>query len=129
MSVVDTLLANPYQVLSAVQIAALLAATLLLVYPTVAYAQNVAYSEGFVGLATGFVLLTVSNTVGLLIQHDLLAPAVDHSAAITGVLNLGASVAATIGIYYFARQFIRTDAASFEVTEPEGSGGFDDADD
>lgn len=129
MSVVDALLSNPYQVLGAIQIAALLAASILLAYPTVAYAQNVAYTEGLVGLITGFVLLTISNTVGLLIENDLLAPAIEHSVAITGILNLGASVAATIGIYYFARQFIRTDAASFEATEPEGSGGFDDADD
>ncbi|WP_227130997.1 hypothetical protein [Halorubellus salinus] len=129
MSVVDALLSNPYQVVAALQIAALLAASLLLVYPTVAYAQNVAYTEGLVGLTTGFVLLTVSNTVGLLIENDLIAPAVDSSAGITSILNLGASVAATIGIYYFARQFIQTNAASFEATEPEGSGGFDDADD
>ncbi|WP_323676325.1 hypothetical protein [Halorubellus sp. PRR65] len=129
MGVVDTLLANPYQVLAAVQIAALLAASALLAYPTVAYAQNVAYTEGLVGLATGFFLLTISNTVGVLIDADLLAPAVDHTAGITSIINLGASVAATIGIYYFARQFIQTDSTGFETTDPEGSGGFDDADD
>ncbi|MFC6953463.1 hypothetical protein [Halorubellus litoreus] len=129
MTVVDAILNNPYQVLGAVQIAALLAASLLLAYPVYAYAQNVAYTEGFVGIAVGFFLLTLSNLLGLLIDNDVLAPGLESSAAITALMNLGASVAATIGIYYFARQFIRTDSTEFEVTEPEGSGGFDDADD
>lgn len=129
MSVVDAVLSNPQQVLRTVQIAALLATSLMLIYPVVAYARNVAYTEGFVGLATGFVLLTVSNTLSILIDNDVLAPELESSVAVTGIVNLGASVAATIGIYYFARQFIRTNASSFETTEPEGSGGFDDADD
>jgi uncharacterized membrane protein len=128
MSVVDAALSNPYQVLGALQIGALLAASILLVYPTVAYAQNVAYTEGLIGLATGFVLLTVSNTLGILIDHDVLAPAIESTAAIRSVMNLGASVVATIGIYYFARQFIQTTATGFETTDEEGSGGFEDAD-
>jgi hypothetical protein len=128
MGIVDAILANPYQVLGAVQIAALLAASLLLVYPTIAYAQNVAYTEGLVGLATGFVLLTVSNTLGILIDHDVLAPAIESTAAIRAIMNLGASVVATIGIYYFARQFIRTKATDFGTTDEEYSGGFEDAD-
>lgn len=128
MSVVDVILANPYKLLGALQIAALLAASILLVYPTVAYAQNVAYTEGLVGLATGFVLLTVSNALGTLIDNDVIAPAIESTAAIRSIMNLGASVVATIGIYYFARQFIRTTATGFESTDEERSGGFEDAD-
>lgn len=128
MGVVDGVLSNPYQVLGAVQIAALLAASLLLVYPVVAYARNVAYTEGLVGLATGFVLLTVSNTLGVLIDYDVVGASIESTAAIRSIMNLGASVVATIGIYYFARQFIRTSAPTFDTTEPEGSEGFDDAD-
>jgi hypothetical protein len=128
MSVVDVILANPYKLLGALQIAALLAASILLVYPTVAYAQNVAYTEGLVGLATGFVLLTVSNALGTLIDNDVIAPAIESTAAIRSIMNLGASVVATIGIYYFARQFIRTTATGFESTDEESSRGFEDAD-
>jgi len=128
MSVVDAALSNPYQVLGIVQIAALLAASILLLYPTIAYAQNVAYTEGLVGLATGFVLLTVSNTLGFLIDNDVIAPAIESTAAIRSVMNLGASVVATIGIYYFARQFVQTTATGFETTDEEPSGGFEDAD-
>jgi uncharacterized membrane protein len=128
MSVVDAVLSNPYQVLGAVQIAALLAASILLIYPTVAYARNVAYTEGLVGLATGFVLLTVSNTLGTLIDNDVIAPAIESTAGIRSIMNLGASVVATIGIYYFARQFVRTSATQFEAADEETSGGFEDAD-
>ena len=95
----------------------------------VAYAQNVAYTEGLVGLAVGFFLLTISNTFGFLIDYDVVAPALDSSAAVRSVLNFGASVTATIGIYYFARQFIDTRSEDFERSSTESSGGFDDADD
>lgn len=128
MGVVDFALANPLEVLGVVQIAVLLASSLLLLYPVVAYAQNVAYTEGLVGLAVGLFLLTISNTFGLLVQYDVLAPALDSTAAITSVINLGASVDATIGVYYFARQFIDTDGAEFDASSTETSGGFDDAD-
>jgi|GEM_PF-1035850 hypothetical protein len=129
MGVVEFVAANPFQVLGAIQIAALLAASLLLIYPVVAYAQNVAYTEGLVGLAVGFFLLTISNTFGFLIDYDVVAPALDSSAAVRSVLNFGASVTATIGIYYFARQFIDTRSEDFERSSTESSGGFDDADD
>lgn len=128
MGVVDFALANPLEVLGVVQIAVLLASSLLLLYPVVAYAQNVAYTEGLVGLAVGLFLLTISNTFGFLVQYDVLAPALDSTAAITTVINLGASVDATIGVYYFARQFIDTDGAEFDASSTETSGGFDDAD-
>lgn len=129
MGVVDLLANNPYQVVGAVQIAALLAASLMLVYPVVAYAQNVAYTEGLVGLAVGFFLLTFSNLFGLLIDNDVLAPALDSSLGVRSMLNLGASICALVGIYYFARQFIDTDDADFEESTTESTGGFDDADD
>ncbi|NHN40421.1 hypothetical protein G9C85_02065 [Halorubellus sp. JP-L1] len=129
MGIVDLLASNPYQVLGAIQIAALLAASLLLVYPVVAYARNVAYTEGFVGLAVGFLLLTIANAFGLLLEHDVLAPGLDSPVAVVSIVNLGASVSATIGIYHFARQFIDTSDDAFESTQTEHTGGFDDADD
>lgn len=129
MGVVDVVANDPYRVLAVVQIAALLAASLLVVYPVVAYAQNVAYTEGLVGLAAGFFLLTFSNLFGLLIDNDVVAPALDSSLGVRSFMNFGASVCALIGTYYFARQFIDTDDADFEATTTERSGGFDDADD
>jgi len=129
MSVVDVLTNNPYQVLSAVQIAALLAASIMLVYPVVAYAQNVAYTEGLVGLAVGFFVLTFSNLFGLLVDNDVIAPALDSSAGVRAFMNFGASICALVGIYYFTRQFIDTDDAGFDSSTIEHTEGFDDADD
>lgn len=127
MGLADTILANPYQALGVVQIALLVAASLLLIYPTVAYARNVAYTEGLVGLAVGFLLLTFSNLFGMLIDYDVIAHSIESSAGIRSILNLGASVTATIGIYSFAKQFIQTTADDFETTDAPTNGGFDDA--
>lgn len=127
MGLVDTILANPYQALGVVQIALLVAASLLLIYPTVAYARNVAYTEGLVGLSVGFLLLTFSNLFGMLIDYDVIAHSIDSSAGVRSILNLGASVTATIGIYSFAKQFIRTEGSEFQTTNDETTGGFDDA--
>lgn len=126
--VVDVLLENPQAVVSSVQIAALLAATGLLLFPVVTHAENVAYTEGLVGLATALLLLTVSNFFGLLIDAGLV-PFLDSSLFVRTVINLGASICATVGMYYFARQFIDTSRAEFAPRETEHQGGFEDADD
>ncbi|WP_267639640.1 hypothetical protein [Haloarchaeobius amylolyticus] len=127
------LLENPFQVVTALNIGLFLAASLLLLYPAVAYAQNVAYTEGIVGLSVGLFLVTVSNVLGLLIEYDVILPELYSSFLVTSVLNLGASTCATIGIYYFARQFIDTDRSSFETETPPATttdtGGFEDAED
>ncbi|WP_439026489.1 hypothetical protein [Haloarchaeobius sp. DT45] len=131
--VLDLLLSNPFQVVTALHIALFLAASLLLLYPAIAYAQNVAYTEGIVGLSVGLFLVTVANVVGLLIDYDVILPDIYSSFLITSVLNLGASICATIGIYYFARQFIDTGQSSLDVetqtTTTTTNGGFEDADD
>ena len=126
--VVDVFLGNPRAVLSSVQIAALLAATGLLLYPVVAYGENVAYTEGLVGLALALLLLTLSNFFGLLIDAGLV-PFLDRSVFVRTVINLGASISGTVGIYYFARQFIDTSRDEFPTEETEHTGGFEDADD
>jgi hypothetical protein len=126
--VVDVLLGNPRAVLSSVQIAALLAATGLLLYPVVTHAENVAYTEGLVGLALALLLLTLSNFFGLLIDAGLV-PFLDSSLFVRSVINLGASISGTVGIYYFARQFIDTSRDEFATRETEHTGGFEDADD
>ena len=126
--VVDVFLGNPRAVVSSVQIAALLAATGLLLFPVVTHAENVAYTEGLVGLATALLLLTVSNFFGLLIDAGFV-PFLDSSLFVRTVINLGASSCATVGMYYFARQFIDTSRAEFAPQETEHQGGFEDADD
>ncbi|WP_256299876.1 hypothetical protein [Haloarchaeobius salinus] len=126
--VVDAVLGNPRAVLSSVQIAALLTATGLLLYPVVTHAENVAYTEGLVGLAAALLLLTVSNFLGLLIDAGYV-PMLDSSLFVRTVVNLGASCCATVGIYYFARQFIDTSRTEFTSLETEHEGGFEDADD
>lgn len=126
--VLDVLLGNPRAVLSSVQIAALLAATGLLLYPVVAYAENVAYTEGLVALALALLLLTASNFLGLLIDAGFV-PFLGSSLFVRSVINLGASVAGTVGIYYFARQFIDTSRDELAPRETEHEGGFEDADD
>ncbi|MCT9096818.1 hypothetical protein [Haloarchaeobius sp. HME9146] len=128
--VLDLLLENPFQVVTAIHIALFLAASLLLLYPAIAYAQNVAYTEGIVGLSVGLFLVTVANVLGLLIEYDVILPDLYSSFLVTSILNLGASTCATIGIYYFARQFIDTGQSSFEAeTHTDTTGGFEDADD
>ncbi|WP_435363968.1 hypothetical protein [Haloarchaeobius sp. DYHT-AS-18] len=128
--VLDLLLENPFQVVTAIHIALFLAASLLLLYPAIAYAQNVAYTEGIVGLSVGLFLVTVANVLGLLIEYDIILPDLYSSFLVTSILNLGASTCATIGIYYFARQFIDTGQSSFEAeTHTDTTGGFEDADD
>ncbi|MFD1645603.1 hypothetical protein [Haloarchaeobius litoreus] len=126
--VLEALLGNPRAVLSSVQIAALLAATGLLLYPVVTHAENVAYTEGLVGLAVALLLLTVSNCVGLLIDAGFVS-FLDSSVFVRSVVNLGASVSATVGIYYFARQFIDTSRDEVAPRETGHEGGFEDADD
>ena len=127
--VVDALLDHPQQLLMSVQIAMLLGASALLLYPVLAYAQNVAYTEGFVGLSVGLFLLTVSNSLGLLIDSGVLLQSLESSVLIRSVLNLGASIAATVGTYSFARQFIDTTSNEFSTEETTTSGGFEDAED
>jgi len=89
------------QHLLAAQAGVLVLTTLLITYPVVAYARNVAYTEGFVLLACSFVLTTV---IGVL---DFVLGA--HTAA-NALRPVGAFVALA-GIWYFARDFVRFDTA------------------
>lgn len=100
---------QPYLLLGVIQTAALVAATLLLLYPVVAYAQNVAYTEGVVALAVGLTLVSLSNLVGLLPASTVRAavPVVSpHPLVVTSALNLLAGLSGTVGVYFFAREFL-----------------------
>jgi len=104
---------QPFLVVGVIQTALLLAATSLLVYPVVAYARNVAYTEGLVGLAAGLTLMTVGNLVGFLPEATVRAvvPLVSvHPLVWSALLNLLAGVCGTVGVYFFAREFLWADS-------------------
>lgn len=74
----------------------LLVTSLLLVYPVVRYAGNVAHTRGFLSLAAAFLLLTVAALDGLLFGESLRV----------SVVVLLASLAALGGTASFARPFL-----------------------
>lgn len=107
--VLSALLDQPYLVLGVIQTALLLAATVLLLYPVVAYARNVAYTEGLVALAVGLTLVTVANLVLLLPETTVrrAVPLVSlHPIVWSTAINFLAGVAGTTGVYFFAREFL-----------------------
>lgn len=116
--VVDAVTAEPFLAVGVVQAAMLLSATLMLLYPVYAYGQNVAYTEGLVGLAVALVLVTVANLLGFLPDGTVasLVPLLGWDGLVwMTVVNLFASVSATVGVYFFAREFIgsATDGGDF----------------
>lgn len=129
---------RPYLVIGIVQTAALGAASLLLLYPVYAYAQNVAYTEGVVGLAIGLFLVTVANLLSFVPEATARSavPVVSlHPLVWTSIVNLVAGVAATVGVYCFAREFLPTadGGVGTLTTDDEGdeetAGGFEAAGD
>lgn len=112
----------------------LLVTSLLLVYPLVTHAQNVAYAEGFVLLALSLFVFTISYAMGVLRVWTLTGR--------TG-LHFVAAALLTAGVWQFARKFVDLDAdsvgaASFdpsddpfdpEQTDDAFTEGFEDADD
>jgi hypothetical protein len=130
------LLDQPFLAVGVVQTAALVGATLLLLYPVVAYARNVAYTEGVVALAVGLALVSVSNVVTLLPEATVRSavPVVSpHPLVVSSLLNLLAGTAGTVGVYFFAREFLpggeRDRPVEEDSREPQPTGGFESADD
>lgn len=80
------------------QAVVLLVTSLLLVYPVVSYARNVAYTEALVSLAIAFFTVTV---VGIL---DF----VFNATTPANVLRVLGAVFALLGVWFFARDFIDT---------------------
>lgn len=70
--------------------------SLLLVYPVVRYAANVAHTRGFLALAGAFFLLTVAAVDALLFGPSLRVSAVVFLASLCGL----------VGTASFARQFV-----------------------
>lgn len=102
------------------QTTAYVVASLLLVYPVVAYAQNVAHTRGLLFLAGSFLILTVSYVVWVVFEMVLLS----------SVLDFASAVLAAMGVWQFARPFVRFGDEELETpTVRESSGGFESAGD
>lgn len=91
---------NPLGVIALVDVLILLVTSLLLVYPVVRHADNVAHSSGFVALAVAFLLLTAAATDAFLV-----GPGLRNTA-----LGFFASLAALAGTWVFARPFLPLEA-------------------
>lgn len=103
--------------LMVIQTAGLALASLLLVYPLVTHARNVAYTEGISLLSLGFFLLTASYIAGVLLDMTV----------VSGVLDLASATTVCIGIWFFTRSFVRTGqrAPIQKSPLPSDGGGFE----
>lgn len=111
---------NAFELLYFAQTALLLLGSALLLYPVVAYARNVAYTEGVVALSLSLFLLTGSYVLG-----GAGAPLWTRSG-----LSLLSAVVATVGVWYFARSFVDTGGDGPGTDDGQDTtGGFDSAGD
>ena len=102
------------------QTTALVIVSLLLLYPIVAYAQNVAHTRGLLLLAGSFLTITVSYVVWVILEMTL----------VSTVLDLTAAVFLAMGVWQFARPFVRFGDEKLETpTVRDTSGGFESAGD
>lgn len=107
------------------QTATLVIASLLLAYPVLAYARNVAYTWGLVLLSAAFFVVTATYVTTFFF----------HAPVVSGVLDLFGATLAALGTWRFARPFVRV-GDEMEVTTPAEStatdgatGGFEGAGD
>lgn len=103
----------PVEVLYLLQTGLLLAASALLIYPVLAYARNVAYTEGVVALSASLFVLTVAYVLG----------ALDAALWVRNAVSFLSAVLAGVGIWYFARSFVSVG----DENVPVGRGDADDA--
>jgi hypothetical protein len=93
---------NIYEMVLLVQAALLLLTSGLLVYPVVAYARNVAYTEGIVFLALAFFATTVVGVLDFVLDATTAA----------NVARVLGGVFAFAGVWFFARDFVRIGGSS-----------------
>ncbi|MFC4551853.1 MULTISPECIES: hypothetical protein [Halorussus] len=99
---------------------ALVIASLLLVYPVVTHARNVAHTRGLLLLAAAFLLVTASYVAAVPLHRPLVSEA----------LEFVASLFAAAGIWQFARPFVRFGDEEFDASAVgETAGGFESAGD
>lgn len=102
------------------QTTTLVVASLLLVYPVVAYRRNVAHTRGLLLLAGAFLVLMATYVASFVFDMSLASAALDLIAALL----------AAAGVWEFARPFVRISDRDFETpTTDETSGGFESAGD
>lgn len=107
-------------VLLTVQTAVLVAISLAILYPVVAYSRSVLHTEAIVALAASTLLFTV----GSLVEQALGRPVVAE-----GIYLLSA-VAFGLAVWLFAREFVRPGETAFGEDDDSTSGsssGFGDA--
>ena len=98
----------------------LVVVSFLLVYPVVAYAQNVAHTRGMLLLSGAFMVLMLTYVASFVFHADL----------VSGVLDLTAALLAAVGTWQFARPFVRLDGGDVETpTVGDAKGGFESAGD
>lgn len=102
------------------QTATLVAASLLLAYPVVAYARNVAHTRGLLLLTGALVAMTLTYVVYFLFDMAL----------VSGVLDLTAALLLAAGVWEFARPFVDFGESELETAPVgEATGGFESAGD
>lgn len=103
------------------QTMALVITSVLLAYPIVAYAQNVAHTRGLLLLSGAFLVLMFTYVTSFVFQ----------SPVVSSVLDLISATLAALGIWQFARPFVRFDGGEVETTtvSETTSGGFENAGD
>lgn len=100
------------------QTTVLVAATLLLMYPVIAYRQNVAHTRGMLLLAGSFLVLTATYVTSFVFGLNLVSAALD----------LISTLFLIFGTWEFARPFISFGNEEIE-TPPvsDTTGGFENA--
>ena len=102
------------------QTAMLVATSLLLAYPVVAYARNVAYTRGLLLLAGAFFVVTAAYATTFWLDQSL----------VSEVLDLTAALLAAAGVWHFARPYVRLGDVEVEApTVGSQTGGFESAGD
>lgn len=106
------------------QTTALVIVSVLLAYPVVAYARNVAHTRGLVLLSAAFLTLTVTYVASF----------VYRTSAVSAALDLLSALLAAAGTWEFARPFVRADDRDVGTVETietaageSAAGGFESA--
>lgn len=111
---------NAFELLYFAQTALLLLGSALLLYPVLAYARNVAYTEGVLALSLSLFLLTGSYVLG----------ALGTALWIRNGVSLVSAIVATVGVWFFARSFVDLETDRSRTDDvPDTTGGFDSAGD
>lgn len=99
-----------------VHTAVLVVASLLLLYPVISYAWNVAYTREIQLLAVSFVLLAGGYVAGMVFRSDVASNALDLVSALV----------AFWAMWRLATRFVQPEDAevSFESMDMESEGGF-----